>query len=130
MSTRCRIGKLNEDGTVTSIYCHFDGYSGGVGRILYEYYTSIEDTDSLIALGDISYLGKRVNPIGDHSFENPEKDTTVAYGRDRGDSEVGARVDKSVNEYLDNRNDWDIDYKYLGKPVDNKIYWLIYHNVN
>lgn len=130
MSTRCRIGKLNDDGTVTSIYCHFDGYPDRVGRILYEYYTSIEDTDSLIALGDISSLGKRVNPIGDHSFENPEKDTTVAYGRDKGETGVDSRVDKSVEEYLSNKHDWDIDYKYLGKPDGNKINWLVYHNIN
>jgi hypothetical protein len=26
MSTRSRIGIENQDGTTTSIYCHFDGY--------------------------------------------------------------------------------------------------------
>lgn len=126
MSTRCRIGKLNEDGTVTSIYCHNDGYPGWVGKILNEYYTSSEDIDSLLAIGDISSLGKRVNPIGDHSFENPKKDTTLAYGRDRGETAADSRIDQSVEEYFANEQDWDIDYKYLGKCTDNNITWKIY----
>ena len=29
MSTRSRIGILNDDGSVTSIYCHSDGYAEG-----------------------------------------------------------------------------------------------------
>ena len=34
MSTRSRIGMINLDGSVSSIYCHFDGYADGSGAII------------------------------------------------------------------------------------------------
>lgn len=33
MATRSRIGIENQDGTVTSVYCHWDGYPENNGRI-------------------------------------------------------------------------------------------------
>jgi hypothetical protein len=58
MATRSRIAIENQDGTVTSIYCHFDGYIDGVGKILQENYNTREKMEQLIDLGDISSLGK------------------------------------------------------------------------
>lgn len=57
MATRSRIGKLNDDGTVTSIYCHSDGYPEYVGRILYKHWDHPTMVETLISLGDISCLG-------------------------------------------------------------------------
>ena len=58
MSTRCRIGIENKDGTITSIYCHHDGYiSGGVGEMLAIHYTDEAKVRKLMELGDISSLG-------------------------------------------------------------------------
>jgi len=37
MATRSNIAIENQDGTVSAIYCHFDGYIDGVGEILYEH---------------------------------------------------------------------------------------------
>ena len=54
MATRSRIAIENQDGTVTSIYCHFDGYLSGVGKILKEYYTTQTKVEALINLGFIS----------------------------------------------------------------------------
>ena len=34
MSTRSEIARVNSDGTVNEMYCHFDGYFSGVGRDL------------------------------------------------------------------------------------------------
>lgn len=57
MSTRCRIGILNKDGTVESIYCHHDGYLiGGVGEMLYMHYNTEEKVRELMKLGDMSSL--------------------------------------------------------------------------
>jgi hypothetical protein len=72
MSTRSRIAIENQDGTVKSIYCHFDGYLSGVGRLLKEYYTTQAKVEALIELGDISAL--EMTP-----------GSTVAYARDRGE---------------------------------------------
>lgn len=71
MATRSRIAIENQDGTVQSIYCHFDGYLKGVGKTLFNHYDR-EKLEKLIELGDISSLGE--------STEN-----TVAYARDRGE---------------------------------------------
>jgi len=70
MSTRSRIAIENQDGSVTSIYCHFDGYTDGVGKKLEKWYTTQAKVEALIELGDISSLD--MTPT-----------STVAYHRDR-----------------------------------------------
>jgi len=56
MATRSLIA-LDNTGVFTSIYCHWDGYLTGVGRILLENYTDINDVEELLDLGDLSTLG-------------------------------------------------------------------------
>lgn len=58
MSTRCRIAIENEDHSVDSIYCHFDGYIIGVGKYLYENYKTDESVKKLISMGDRSSIDK------------------------------------------------------------------------
>ena len=70
MATRSRIAIENENGIVKSIYCHFDGYVGNNGKILFNHYDK-EKLEKLIELGDISSLGEST-------------EDTVAYCRDRG----------------------------------------------
>jgi len=109
MSTRSRIGIKNDNGTITSIYCHSDGYLGGVGAILADYYPEEEDVRALLAVGDLSELGVEVgDKIG---FDQREWRPSprgrgwvdqalqcVAYGRDRGDVGTGARVSASFGD--------------------------------
>jgi hypothetical protein len=76
MATRSRIAIENQDGTVTSIYCHFDGYLEHNGKILQNYFTNREKVEQLIALGDLSCLGEDI--------EEGSPDT-IAYARDRGE---------------------------------------------
>jgi hypothetical protein len=85
MSTRSRIAIQNQDGSVTSIYCHFDGYIDGVGKILFENY-HLTKTEQLIALGDISSLGKTI-------------EDTVAYARDRGE-DFNQSTDRDVESFF------------------------------
>jgi len=85
MATRSRIAIENQDGTVQSIYCHWDGYVSGVGKTLFNHYDR-EKLEKLIKLGDISSLGILLEPTDpNHTFENPQKGVTVAYCRDRGE---------------------------------------------
>ena len=70
MSTRSRIAIENQNGSVTSIYCHFDGYISGVGKLLKEYYTTQAKVEALIELGDISSLDMTPS-------------STITYHRDR-----------------------------------------------
>jgi hypothetical protein len=86
MSTRSAIA-VAHNGVIKGVYCHNQGYPEHVGRCLkdnYDFYQTVQ----LIAHGNMSSLGKRVVPAGPHSFKCPEQDTTVFYGRDRGEKNV------------------------------------------
>ena len=113
MSTRSRIAIKNNDGSYTSIYCHNDGYPSYNGRMLDSYYNDKSKAQKLINLGDISSLQKNLEPTGDHSFNNPEKDVTVAYGRDRGETNVDPIKSSDIDELQADCDACDAEYAYV-----------------
>jgi len=109
VSTRSRIGIKNSDGTITSIYVHSDGYLGGVGALLADYYLEESEVRALLALGDLSELGTvtgdkiafdarewRASPRGPGWVDQALQ--CVAYGRDRGDTGRHARASASFDD--------------------------------
>jgi hypothetical protein len=116
MSTRSRIGIENSDGTVTSVYCHFDGYYTGVGRTLHEHYKDRKKVKALIDLGDLSYVSEEVAPAPgqSHSFGNGAEGVSMAYHRDRGD-DFNQRKSKNREEFF--KVDIE-DYAYLFTQED------------
>ena len=54
MGTRARIGLKLEDGSITSVYHHWDGYPEWLGVILKEHYNTREDIAKLIEGGNMS----------------------------------------------------------------------------
>jgi hypothetical protein len=111
MATRSRIGIENEDGTVSSVYCHWDGYPSHNGDLLVKHYSDRENVEALISLGSISSLRKNlVNTSGTHSFESPQEDVTIAYHRDRGEALQEARIDESIEAYA--KSDYE-EYGYV-----------------
>ena len=72
MATRSRIAIENQDGSVTSVYCHWDGHIETNGVILNNNYNTKDKVEALIELGNLSSLDKTL-------------ETTVAYARDRGE---------------------------------------------
>ena len=104
MSTHSRIGMEQEDGSVKSIYCHFDGYPSHNGKILNESFKDHDKVKSLIDLGDISFLRSEVEPTFEHTFSNPQEGVTVAYHRDRGES-LHSNKDKSVSAFFSLQNE-------------------------
>jgi hypothetical protein len=72
MATRSRIAIENQDGSVISIYCHWDGHIETNGVILNNNYNTKDKVEALIELGNLSSLNKTL-------------ETTVAYARDRGE---------------------------------------------
>ena len=54
MSTRSRIGIELEDGSIKSVYHHFDGYPEGLGVKLLTHYTTEESVNKLIGGGNMS----------------------------------------------------------------------------
>jgi len=121
MATRSLIGKLNSDGTVTCIYCHWDGYPSHNGVLLQEYWNTPYKVDQLLALGDLSSLGKEIGEK--HDFNSSRnRDWCTAYGRDRGELGVGAGVVSSREDFLDDSHP---DYFYL---YNEDFEWECYHS--
>ena len=112
MSTRSLIAKQIGEDEYLTIYCHSDGYLTYNGAMLLDHYNTPEKVDALLELGDISSLGKRLEPEqGEkHSFESPIDDVTIAYSRDRGDKNTEA--EKYSLKDLDNPNGWHA-YVYI-----------------
>lgn len=115
MSTRSRIGMANPDGTISSIYCHFDGYiegPDGVGYKLFKHYQGAEKIKALIALGDISSLG-----------ENIEEGSTEAYNRDRSEADCEALPSANVEDLLKINSGQEYTYLFDGA-------WRVYNHHN
>ena len=88
MGTRSFIIVANPKGDFTGSYCHWDGYPSHNGHLLLKHYSTKGKARELVRLGSLSSLGTRAKPLDpfNHTFDNKEPDTTVAYGRDRGEA--------------------------------------------
>jgi hypothetical protein len=107
MATRSYIGIRNTDASVDYIYCHFDGYPEHNGAILTEYYSNINRVNELLNLGDLSVLGKFIGEKQD--FDKRVVGNCLAYGRDRGESNVG----KKNTGYDELITDQSVAYVYV-----------------
>jgi len=95
MGTRSRIGIQNQNGSITSVYCHYDGYPEGVGQELIQNYTSPVEVNELLSKGDMSSL---------HSKQ---------FFKDRGETDVDSINSENEQEYLEfTGNCWG-EYAYL-----------------
>jgi len=99
MATRSSISLENADGTILQIYCHFDGYPQGVGKMLEDNYTDLDKVKALISLGSVSVLASSIECPEGHSFDNPVKGHTIFYGRDRGEKDQEAGLFVSYNDW-------------------------------
>ena len=125
MSTNARISFEKADGTIRSIYCHWDGYPSYVGRILSEHY-DFYNLNELMDLGDLSVLGPitKSSPEGWNTF-NAFDDYCLAY-RDRGDSDIDAKEYINMKDFEDNAPYCDYNYFYS----KGKWYVWEYDNIN
>lgn len=103
MSTRCLIGKLNDDDSVTAIYCQLDSSPEHVGGTLCTSYQHERDVDALLALGDLSSLG--LSTYGGD---------TQAYHRDMGDAFESHHYPSEEDYHLDS-DTFSAQYVYLYK---------------
>jgi hypothetical protein len=112
MGTRSAIGIQYTDGTITAVYCHWDGYPDHNGLLLQTYYNDAYLVEDLVSYGDISSLGRSVGEK--HDFDKRGNgDETTFYGRDRGDKDVDCQYFKNVDEMVDYYV--GCDYFYLFK---------------
>ena len=124
MATRSRIGIARYDGSIQSIYCHWDGYPAHNGMLLVQHYTGWFKLNSLILLGDLSILGESIGEKHDfntHGAEHP--DWCLAYHRDRGEKLSPAVCHASQDAYSRYLvKESDVDYGYLWRDGE----WWVY----
>jgi hypothetical protein len=94
MSTRGRVGLELTDGSVISIYCHFDGYPEFNGVKLVEHFNSYEKAAELIDLGDISCLWTNAG------WNNETLPETGPLPYSTRGEDCPPRLDANLNEYL------------------------------
>lgn len=105
MSTHCRIGIENKDGTVTSVYCHHDGYPSYAGKVLKENYANEEKLRELISYGDTSSIESSLAESKSESYAMHGEDLSI--------------MESDLEKFLGNRN----EYGYLFR---NGIWFVDY----
>ena len=114
MATRSNIGIVNDGGSVTGIYVHWDGYPEYVGKILLNHYNTSGIVCELMDLGDLSSLNANLYcEDNNHSFNNPAPGVCVAYGRDRGEKNADSKSFTNISEFEKYVNRTEADYQYL-----------------
>lgn len=112
MSTRSFIGKLNSNGFVSGIYCHFDGYPEHTGKILQNHYVTLEKVNALLALGNLSSIGPEIGEKRDFADNNDR--FCKAYHRDRGEDFEENKLYVSVDEMVKNvYSDMGAEFAYV-----------------
>lgn len=113
MSTRARIGIVNADKSVTSIYTHSDGYIEHHGPILLNHYNTEAKIRGLLKLGNLSVLGKELGKKHDFNTQyDVYPDWCKAYKRDRGDKLELAK-NKTVALFEEMCRNSDQEWMYL-----------------
>ena len=115
MSTRARIGIELKNGSVLSVYHHWDGYPEWLGRILKTHYNTREKVAELIDGGDMSscWTEDRWNS------ETKAQEYGPQYYSQRGD-DCPPRHDETLMEYLSDGE----EYAYL---FTRNAEWVCYN---
>ena len=122
MGTRSRIGVMHGD-NCKSVYCHWDGYLEHNGVILQEHYDSSK-ANNLVALGDISSLGKNIgeqHPFSPHESADAkaaynaavEAGATTFYGRDRDEKGCEFKTDTTFELFFDRADGCGAEWYYI-----------------
>jgi len=118
------IGVENEDGTITAIYCHWNGDPNDNGSTLAKHYTDPAKINALMDLGNLSSLGHEIgNKHDDKAYRN---DVCTAYMRDKeydGDESAVVYPDRKGFDGEGIEDD-GIEYFYLYSKGD----WLMRHH--
>jgi hypothetical protein len=122
MATRARIGIQLPDGSIRAAYQHWDGYPGGLGYKLCEYWTNPEKVQKAIELGNASTWNQIIGEKCDFDDRNAESHDVqnIYYGRDRGEKDQGAHTYKNESEYLQEGFSSGEEYIYLLKDTGVK----------
>jgi hypothetical protein len=116
MATRGRIGLELSDGSILSVYHHWDSYPEWLGRILKTHYNSKELAAELISGGDMSCCWTDERWSND-LLDRHKEEYGPQYYSQRGE-DCPPRLDANLNEYLGNGE----EYAYLFRNGE----WVCY----
>ena len=125
------MGTINKKGNIESAYVHYDGYPENVKPLLIKHYTDkkkIADLMKLAKVAGVSYLAPELG-AGKQNFNNPDENTSLFYGRDRGEKRSTTLTGDASNiaDYIRNAsNDGSAEYVYLYDERDGKWYFASY----
>jgi hypothetical protein len=132
MATRSTIAVIHQDGSVSQVYCHWDGYLEHNGKLLIENYQSQELAEALVAPGDLSSLSNTVgeaHPFGYHGTTMSQDEyysrygrMNTYYGRDRGETSVEVKRFADVYEYLKKFQREEYNYLFNGTSWGYQAY--------
>lgn len=122
MGTRSLIAKQVGPDEYRTIFCQMEGHLECQGAVLLEHFTTPDQVDKLLDLGDLYLLHPKLEPDPNqhHSYEKPQAGVTVAYQRDWQCTNVEAEI--NTLEELDSSGgmiefvyifDQDYQWKYF-----------------
>ena len=121
MSTRARIGLELKNGSVLSVYHHWDGYPEWLGRILNTHYNDRQKVEELIDGGDMSSCWTEDRFSIDPTTGYKVQEYGPQYYSQRGE-DCPPRLDAGLVEYL--LPDGAEEYHYL---FTQKNEWICYN---
>jgi hypothetical protein len=116
MATRSRIGLELSNGSVLSVYHHWDGYPEWLGRILNTHYNTKDKVSELIDGGDMSCCWTEDR----WDSETKVQEYGPQYYSQRGD-DCPPRCDADLNEYLSDSEEYSYVFTKNGE-------WVCYTN--
>jgi hypothetical protein len=127
MSTRSRIGTRNTDGSITSIYCHSDGYASWMLPILTGHYREAEKIGDLMMLGDLSQLGPEIGERHDYNTHHDNgipKGWCLSFSRDRSEFGCEAVTSATWEEFSALCEECGAEHVYLWTAAKGWEHWF------
>jgi hypothetical protein len=118
---RASIAVERDNGDIEHIYVNAEGQMlGELGQMLLRFHNSYDGACELIALGDLSYVRPKRNPDSArrHNFDERQPDVTVAYARDRGDTDTKAMRSINVEQWIAAREEGECKHFYVWRGSD------------
>lgn len=113
MGTRSTIALEFADGTVQSVYCHWDGYLSNNGQILLKHYSDPFKLRDLIDLGGFSSLCATVEETKEGAYTQRGEDLSIEKYKD-------------IQDYYANNYGEEYDY-ILSMNWEGKAQWYVRH---
>ena len=110
MGTRSTIAIEFADGTVSQVYCHWDGYLENNGKILAQHYMDPFKVRALVDLGGFSTLQETVEETADGAYTQRGEDLDVARYQ-------------NADEYFDTCS--QEEYDYILRNVNGVAVWFV-----